>query len=447
MRFEEFTDPDEGVLDFEAARDHVINQVIGFARDLKRKGVEIPANASITATRALVEVGFDDRDRAKAALKSVFVSNQRDIDVFEDEFPRFWYRLRSGLEAVASSDTTEDGRENGSDISLETPLVTTKDGEEVTVEFDDEGDEFQQELQERRAGIQREQDADESDSETTTTSTYSPAGRTEAVEGAGLDASSKVNINHIRKFEEGIAELYGRRWERTRSGDKFDIRRALRRSFETGGTIMELPKRERAISEIKCCLLVDVSQSVLDTVDRGFVIDFLHRIYQDSRSSRVFFFDTDIREVTNVFDSPSTDTLRRAMRDAELEWGGGTRIGHALQTLRSEHPEAVDHDTAVIVISDGLDVGEMDVLEDAMTWLYRRSGAVLWLNPLAGTPEYEPTCRGMSTALPYVDGLFAFTDSSDLAEVGRQIEQHGIHGTIGYEYDPRTEKRESKNED
>jgi hypothetical protein len=43
----------------------------------------------------------------------------------------------------------------------------------------------------------------------------------------------------------------------------------------------------------------------------------------------------------------------------------------------------------------------------------------------------------MATALPYVDGLFAFTESADFAEVARQLNHYGLRGPIGYEHDPR----------
>ena len=70
-----------------------------------------------------------------------------------------------------------------------------------------------------------------------------------------------------------------------------------------------------------------------------------------------------------------------------------------------------------------------------MTWLSRRSRAVLWLNPLAASAKYEPTCRGMAASLPYVDGLFALAGPEDLSEVARQVNRHGPHGPIGYEHD------------
>ncbi|TLY12139.1 MAG: VWA domain-containing protein, partial [Thaumarchaeota archaeon] len=83
--------------------------------------------------------------------------------------------------------------------------------------------------------------------------------------------------------------------------------------------------------------------------------------------------------------------------------GGGTKIGACLSTLLERHGHLIDRRTIVIVISDGMDTGEVELLEDQMRRLKQRSRWVVWLNPLLADPAYEPVCRGMQTALPYVD--------------------------------------------
>jgi len=180
-----------------------------------------------------------------------------------------------------------------------------------------------------------------------------------------------------------------------------------------------------------------VSQSVLDTIDRGFLIDFLRRAVEEWRTVRVFFFDTAVREVTDAFRTRTPLEALDALEAAEAAWGGGTQIGQAIETVKREHPDAVDRNTTAVVISDGLEVGEIELLERGMSWLSAQSAAVLWCNPLAASPEYEPTCRGMAAAMPYVNGLFAFTGPDDVAEMARQLTQRGTAGPIGYEHDGR----------
>ena len=85
--------------------------------------------------------------------------------------------------------------------------------------------------------------------------------------------------------------------------------------------------------EGRTCVLVDESRSVLDAIDRAFLLDFLDQLVAAGRSVRVFFFDTAIREVTDVFAGARGDPAT-ALERAEVAWGGGTRIGESLGTLR-----------------------------------------------------------------------------------------------------------------
>ena len=424
--------------DFDAARDRVLQEVVRFVRKLRLAGASVPANAALSAVEALVEVGLDDRAHVRAALHATLVTGPRDSEVFDEHFPEFWYRLRTGLEATAAVDDADEGRgagdegETGSDVSGALPDSSAADADEG---LDAEGEadaDVETEVQSRRIS-DTDADPGATPEEDGRSGTFSAAGKSTAVEdeAAGI---TRLDAGALRRFEAALATLAGRRWSRSRDGESVDVRGALRESLATGGVAVTLPTRERDRSAFSACVLVDVSQSVLDAVDRGFLLAVLDALVADGRSVRVFFFDTDIREVTEVFASQRGDPAA-ALERSEVTWGGGTQIGASLATLRDRWPHAVDRQTATVVISDGLDVGEIDDLEDGMAWLARGSGGVVWLNPLAASPRYEPTCRGMAAALPYVDALFAFGGNDDLAEVARQLGRYGPRGPVGYEHD------------
>jgi hypothetical protein len=421
--------------DFVAARDHVLGAVVSFVRTLRRNGLSVPANAALSATEALCTVGLRDRAGVYAATHATLVTDARDTETFDDHFPEFWYRLRTGLEATATSDDVGDrsgsgafyGADDGADEAV---AAGGGDPAESGGGGDDPADEA---VRERRL-VDHDADGgdtDETETERSRASTYSAGGAGSDVDEEGrrrpLDAAA------VRQFERALSTLSGRRWT-AGGGRRVDARRALRSSVSTGGAVVSLPTRERKPTAFRTCVLVDVSRSVLDTIDRGFLLGFLDTLVSDGRGVRVFFFDTDVREVTDVF-TASRGNPAAALERAEVAWGGGTRIGHALAELRKRWPDAVDRRTVTLVVSDGLDVGDVADLERGMTWLAGRSRAVLWLNPLAASAKYEPTCRGMAASLPYVDGLFALSGSEDLAEVARQVRRHGPHGPIGYEHD------------
>jgi hypothetical protein len=102
-----------------------------------------------------------------------------------------------------------------------------------------------------------------------------------------------------------------------------------------------------------------------------------------------------------------------------------------------EHAGAVDRRTAVLILSDGLETGDVTRLETGMAWLSPTAATVLWLNPLATAPDDGPVADGMAAALPSVDGLFAFAGPDDIEELTRQLSRHGSGGRIGFEHDPR----------
>ncbi|WP_435348489.1 vWA domain-containing protein [Haloarchaeobius sp. HRN-SO-5] len=421
--------------DFVAARDHVVQQVVDFARRLRAEGVSVPANAGLPATEALAQVGLDDRERVRAAMHATLVTDPRDSETFDELFPGFWYRLRTGLEAAAAHDGVGDRADDAADgEGLAGPDVEGALADASLATTLDETDELAEgegEVASRRIA---ETDADAADVTETDRrpGTYSAASDRAPVRDETVGES--VDRATMRRFERVLATLPGRRWARSRTGTTVDARRALRGSLDTGGVVLSLPRRERDLSAFRTCVLVDVSRSVLDAIDRGFLLSFLDALVAEGRSVRVFFFDTDIQEVTDVFESTRGDPAT-ALERAEVAWGGGTRIGSSLATLRERWPHAVDRRTVTLVVSDGLDVGDVADLEAGMSWLASHSGSVLWLNPLAASVRYEPTCRGMDAALPYVDGLFAFGGPADVAEVARQLERYGPGGSVGYQHD------------
>jgi uncharacterized protein with von Willebrand factor type A (vWA) domain len=433
-------DPGEDVPDFGAARQHTLVELVRFASDLRNEGVRVPPSASLDAARALAVVGLSDRDPVEDALRATLLSEATDTDTFEEAFPTFWQRLRSGFDRIAtahdgpSPDNEDDGdgeRNQTAGATASDDPDTLEDADPPDVSGEGDGDvEVRIPTERRHATGDRAATTGEGDARR-----YSAVGGRERVDVAAARLTDDETAA-IDRFVDVLSTLPGRRRQHSSAGDQVEARRALRASLQTGGAPMELPRSDASPAELRCCLLVDVSGSVLDTVDRSVLLSFADRLHDSAREAGVFLFDTDLIEVTAQFAGADGDPAA-ALREAEVEWGGGTEIGGAFGALRNRHPHAVDRRTVVVVVSDGLDVGDQDTLADGITWLAERAGAVVWLNPLAVSPEFEPRSRGMATSLPYLDALFGFAEPADLAEAARQLEQRGLDGPVGYEYDPR----------
>ena len=208
-----------------------------------------------------------------------------------------------------------------------------------------------------------------------------------------------------------LATRRSRRLVPDRAGRTPDLRRSLRRAVSTGGELVSLARRARAIEEPRLVFLVDTSGS-MDAHAR-FLLAFVLALRRVARSIEVFVFNTELVRLTGRLGvgAPALDRLAASVPD----WSGGTRIGECFGRFVEEHLSArVDRRTVVVVLSDGLDRGEPAELAAAMRAIAARARKIIWLNPLLGDPRYEPTARGMAAALPHVDELLPAHDLASL---------------------------------
>ncbi|MGQ3411228.1 VWA domain-containing protein [Natrinema sp. LN54] len=427
------TDPPESA-GLEIVRDHVVDEVVRLADALRAEGATVPPTASVTAVRALAALTEYDEPTVRVALRAALISRRPDIAAFERCFPAFWARLTG--EGTAESPPARDGATQP--FAVPRGGASSRDGGGDTADSLERTERARSSVTESNASVGGD---DEPDTETDRRHGFhalsTRTGRSEPLAVDAVTATAADVRDPLDRIGRVLGRKRGRRFTDAPTGSELNVRRTLRRSFGTGGTVLDVERYDYDRTAVNAVVLVDVSRSVLDSVDRGFLLGVLRQLHADWRSVRIFFFDTSLREVTAQFDEPSSERAIAALERAETEWGGGTKIGHALSTLRNDYPEVVDRETAVFVISDGLEVGELDRLERGMNWLSARADAVLWLNPLAADAEYEPACRGMAVAAPFVDGLFGFARPTDLEEIARQLSLRGVHGRIGYEYDGR----------
>ena len=199
-----------------------------------------------------------------------------------------------------------------------------------------------------------------------------------------------------------------------------DLRRTLRHAFRTGGDPVERARRERRRVRRPLVLLLDVSGS-MDAYSRALVM-FAHGALLSGRRVEAFCFGTRLTRVTRSLAARDADeALARAAAEV-VDWDGGTRIGDSLRTFLDEHGHGgLARGALVLICSDGLEVGDPDLLAEQMARLSRLAYRVVWLNPLREDPAYEPLARGMKAALPYVD-LFASGHSlASLEELGEAL--------------------------
>jgi uncharacterized protein len=219
---------------------------------------------------------------------------------------------------------------------------------------------------------------------------------------------SEAELATLAKLMGGLPLVLPERRTRRRVSSRWgspDLRRTLRRSFRTGGEPVDRAWRTRRRDRRRLVLLLDVSGS-MDAYSRALVM-FAHAALRSGRRVEAFCFGTRLTRVTRSLAAVDADVaLARAAAEV-VDWDGGTRIGESLKVFLDEHGHGgLARGAVVLICSDGLEVGDPDLLAQQMARLARLAYRVVWLNPLQEDPAYEPLARGMKFALPHID-LFA----------------------------------------
>ncbi len=139
-----------------------------------------------------------------------------------------------------------------------------------------------------------------------------------------------------------------------------------------------------------------------------------------------FAFGTRLTRITPSLHSRDPDAALEALGKAVPDWESGTRIGESLKELLDGWGRRGPiRGAAVIILSDGLERGDPELLGEQMRRLSRLAYRVIWVNPLKGSPEYQPLARGMAAALPYVDDFLSGHNLASLETLAEVLARLG----------------------
>ena len=250
-----------------------------------------------------------------------------------------------------------------------------------------------------------------------------PASREEVLRTKSFAGCSPEELAEIARLMARLRLAVPQRRTRRRAPDRRgdpDLRRTLRRAFRTGGDPVERCRRERRRRQRRLVLLLDVSGSMSD-YSRALVL-FAHSALRADRRWEAFCFGTRLTRVTRALAGADPDDALRRAADEVVDWEGGTRIGDSLARFLDEYGHAgLARGAVVVICSDGLEVGDPEVLATAMARLARLAHRVVWLNPLKEDPAYEPLVRGMRAALPHVDLFLSGHNIASLEALGEEL--------------------------
>jgi uncharacterized protein with von Willebrand factor type A (vWA) domain len=379
----------------------LVANVVEFGRLLRARDLLVTPTEALDAVRALQAVDVADRAQVYYALRAVLTSGPEDIPTFDEVFDAFWTHERLTELLPALAPPTPNGA-----APPPQPLLASQKLELAPAEpAEEQGDENEEE---RAAAL------------------YSPAEVLATKDFSHLTADELDEVTRLaRRIARRLATRLSRRLRRAPRGHMVDARRTMRRSLRFGGTALELSYRRRRILKPKLVLICDVSRS-MDIYSR-FLLLFAYALQQTPARVETFVFSTQLSRITPLMRGAWDDVLG-VLGHAVQHWSGGTRIGQSLQEFNTRYaPALVGSRTVVVILSDGLDTGDIEELDSALKGLKRRAARLVWLNPYLGRASYQPLARGMSTALPYVD---IFASAHNLATL-RDLERYVLRGNGG----------------
>jgi uncharacterized protein len=377
--------------------------LVAFGRELRARGLPVGTGRILTFLRAVVALGLTDRSSLYWAGRVSMIGRREDIPAYDFAFEDWYRSLRPEAELTIELDLPSLARP-GIDWGEQPDDLEVRAGS-TAAEWHglDEGDDVE-------PGEETAIRIVASAVEVLRSKSFADLSEEEREEVGGL----------IRALAVALPEQRMRRTRPSAKGARFDVRRTLRRSLRTRGEPFERAWRDRRVRGRPLVLILDVSGS-MSPYARA-LVQFGYAAMAAGRRVEVFCFGTRLTRVTRTLRTKDPDRALHEIGRTVADWEGGTRIGESLKSLLDGWSQRAALRGAVVVLcSDGLERGDPELLRAQMTRLGRLAHKVVWVNPLKGSPRYEPLARGMAAALPSVDVFLSGHNLDSLSELSRSL--------------------------
>jgi len=379
-------------------RGHLLRHLVLFARLLRRAGVPATPSQVVALVDALPLLDLRRREEFKDAARAMLVTSREQAALFDRAFDLYWQAWSTDDQPPAENEmSAPPGPPQG------------------------EGD--QSEGEELEESVSATAENDDEDPEQRPQPAYSAVEVLRHKDFAQLSEEEARGITHLMQRGEWHPELLRSRRKRpAASGAHPDLRRALRQGLRYGGEVMTFAWQEPKLKRRPLIVLCDISGS-MEQYSR-FLLRFLYVLTNGLDRVEAFAFGTRLTRLTRHLRQANMDAaLRQAVAEVN-DWGGGTRIGEALKTFNFAWSRRVmNHGPTVLIISDGWDRGDLDLLRCEISRLQLNCRRLIWLNPLLGAPSYAPLAQGIQTVLPYVDDFLPVHNLASLEQLAGVLEQ------------------------
>lgn len=383
----------------------LLAEAVGFGRALRSAGLQVDLGAAIDFARALGMVDLGRRDQVHDTGAAVFVRRRDDRETYDRIFDRFWRRrgrsLPAGRPETPTSDADrEEGEPGASDEAAE-------GGEATMTEL-------------AKLGVQVIEDAEgtDLDGETISPDAYS---RGDVLRHRDFDRMSAAELRDAERFVDLLRPKLERRRTRRHElhphGRRLAARAMFRRNLATG-ELTEWVWRRQIREPRQLVILCDISGS-MERHSR-LLLRFVQALARTNEvRTESFVFGTRLTRVTRLMKDRDRDRALAKVADSVTDWAGGTRIGESFRQFNRQWARRTLRSSGVvIVVSDGWDRGDPALVAAETARLRRNCHRLVWLNPLASLPGYQPLAAGMKAAYPFIDDFLPAGTLASLERLG-----------------------------
>jgi uncharacterized protein with von Willebrand factor type A (vWA) domain len=379
-----------------------IHNLILFGRLLRCLGLDVNPGRMIDLIQALGCIDIRRKADFYYSTRSLLVHRLEDIPLFDEAFNAFW-RIPGDEWTTLDLGATGELRRPRRPLITPPPLQPPKENPAGRHPEKSAASNEQQALQVTMTYSDREVLRHKNFTELT-------GEELEAIKRLISELVWQIDMRRSRRLQPG-------------AGRKLDLRRTLRRNLKYGGEVLIWARRQQKLKHRPLVIIADISGS-MERYSRL----LLHFIYSMSAGLQqrveAFVFSTRLTQITHQLRGRDVDQALKEVTHRVHDWSGGTRIGEALKTFNFEWGRRVlGQGAVVLLISDGWDRGDAELLHAEIARLQRSCHRLIWLNPLLGSDQYEPLTRGMRTALPFIDDFLPVHNLASLEDLARRLGQ------------------------
>jgi len=380
---------------------HILIKLLGFTRHLMNSGVQVGLSQVVDFVRGVALTSLQEEDIRTVGL-STLINRKEDIDKFNAAWENYWRGEK--IDQAGSSLPSQSHKSDG-----------------LLPRINNESTAMRNNLSVQPQTIDISHDTDNNNETPNNLATlYSPD---EILRHKDFSKLSPDELLRARKLIQQMRlQMPLRRSRRlvlSIKGRKLDIRKSLRNQIKYR-ELISTSWKDRKFKPRKIVLLCDISGSMAPYA--SMLIHFMYTLRQDNTAIETFVFGTKLTRITKLMQSKDIDRVLKRVSEEVQDWAGGTRIGESLHAFNTRWSRRMLQQGAiVIIISDGWDCGDVDLLSREMARLQRSSYRLIWLNPLLGTPGYEPLTRGIRAAMPFIDDFISAHSLASLEHLVRLL--------------------------